>query len=449
MKHTQGKIIIVTAILVVLACFFAVYLRLYTGKELWYEMFAAVLGVIITAVITMILLRGQSDTDIQREREAKIFEEKLRIYQEYLRTLCEVVEDGSLSEEDKNRLEFQTSYVAMHCRPEHIAKVSQGVKELIAYTCPDKKKLEIGKLNRSNSPDPVLDSLFDIVEAFRQDLYGSDFSFEEKSRTATLVSFSEAYRNAKSPGGEWQEETPVSEDHALWEEALSRWKAAGWQLENTDDGFWMTNGNGNPGAISLGFYEEHYYIQAEYPGDSDFAKPLKWEYGGRRSRGTWWVYLDEPYYSLAEGKWAEAIRTDGNLQQYVIGKVTELQDVLNCHHRTRMWKDRVGEHEGWNVYIWYWKMLACQWETDASKSEGTLYMDIIENEKHQVLIQLGNRQGDDEELLRKTLKRIQYPHPAQPKEPSGYLLLETVDTTDADTVAARVKYWMEQLGKNG
>lgn len=182
MKHTQGKIIIVTAILVVLACFFAVYLRLYTGKELWYEMFAAVLGVIITAVITMILLRGQSDTDIQREREAKIFEEKLRIYQEYLRTLCEVVEDGSLSEEDKNRLEFQTSYVAMHCRPEHIAKVSQGVKELIAYTCPDKKKLEIGKLNRSNSPDPVLDSLFDIVEAFRQDLYGDDFSFEEKLR---------------------------------------------------------------------------------------------------------------------------------------------------------------------------------------------------------------------------------------------------------------------------
>lgn len=59
------------------ACFFAIYLRLFTEKELWYEMFAAVLGVVITAIITMILLRGQSDNDVERERAAKVFEEKL------------------------------------------------------------------------------------------------------------------------------------------------------------------------------------------------------------------------------------------------------------------------------------------------------------------------------------------------------------------------------------
>ncbi len=40
-------------------------------------MFAAVLGVVITAIITMILLRGQSDNDVERERAAKVFEEKL------------------------------------------------------------------------------------------------------------------------------------------------------------------------------------------------------------------------------------------------------------------------------------------------------------------------------------------------------------------------------------
>lgn len=62
---TQYKIITITAVLVVLACSFAIYLRLFTEKELWYEMFAAVLGVIITAIITMILLRGQSDNDVE------------------------------------------------------------------------------------------------------------------------------------------------------------------------------------------------------------------------------------------------------------------------------------------------------------------------------------------------------------------------------------------------
>ena len=145
MKLTQRKAILVVAILVVIACFFAVYLRLFTGKELWYEMFAAVLGVIITAVITMILLRGQSDDDVERERAAKIFGEKLRIYQDYLHTLCDVIKDHSLSDEEKIRLEFQTSYVAMHCDSKYIATVSNAVKELIEYCCPDEDSENLSK----------------------------------------------------------------------------------------------------------------------------------------------------------------------------------------------------------------------------------------------------------------------------------------------------------------
>ena len=93
MNFTQKKIVIITTILIVIACFFAVYLRLFTGKELWYEMFAAILGVIISAVITMVLLKGQTETDVEREKTAKVFEEKLKIYQEYPHALCDVIKD--------------------------------------------------------------------------------------------------------------------------------------------------------------------------------------------------------------------------------------------------------------------------------------------------------------------------------------------------------------------
>ena len=79
-KSGQNKIIIVAGALVVLACFFAVYLRLFTNKELWYESFAAILGVIITAIITLLLLKGQSSNDMEKERSSKIFEEKLRYF---------------------------------------------------------------------------------------------------------------------------------------------------------------------------------------------------------------------------------------------------------------------------------------------------------------------------------------------------------------------------------
>ena len=87
--HKNSVIIASTIALIVIACAFAVYLRLYTGKELWYEMFAAIIGVIITAIITMMLLIGQTDSDEKREKKGKVFEEKLRIYQEYLSTLYE------------------------------------------------------------------------------------------------------------------------------------------------------------------------------------------------------------------------------------------------------------------------------------------------------------------------------------------------------------------------
>lgn len=69
MRLTQRKAILVVAILVVIACFFAVYLRLFTGKELWYEMFAAILGVIITAIITVLLLKGQTENEEKLEKK--------------------------------------------------------------------------------------------------------------------------------------------------------------------------------------------------------------------------------------------------------------------------------------------------------------------------------------------------------------------------------------------
>ncbi len=46
----------------------------------------------------------------------------------------------------------------------------------------------------------------------------------------------------------------------------------------------ITRNDGNPGMIDMGFYDNHYYIQARYEGDWNFSKCLKWDNGGRRQR---------------------------------------------------------------------------------------------------------------------------------------------------------------------
>lgn len=363
---TQYKIITITAVLVVLACSFAIYLRLFTEKELWYEMFAAVLGVIITAIITMILLRGQSDNDVERERASKIFGEKLNIYQEYLCTLCDVIKDRKLTDEEKIRLEFQTSYVAMHCDPAYIAIVSGAVRDLIKYCCPDESSEDQKRLNpnlsMSESPDPLLNSLFCIVEAFRKDLYGDDFKFDDKDKDATLKNFSDAYRNAKSDdnseGNEIaQQAEPTLQNHDVshWDDALQNWNEQGWNLEGLSDrydGFRLVNRTGNPGIINVGFWHGHYYIQASYRNDSDFSKPLKWEKGGRRNYGQWWQYLAEPYYDIPERQFVETFKSNKNLQQYITDYTNLLIDIESRHHRTVTWKDKVKRYENWKIFIW-------------------------------------------------------------------------------------------------
>lgn len=129
-KFANHKNIVITSVIIALiaiACAFAVYLKLYTGEELWYEMFAAIIGVIITAVITMMLLVGQTDNEEKREKKGKVFEEKLRIYQEYLTTLYKVIKDGKNSNSEKLKLAFKTSSVAMHCEHDRVEKISESV----------------------------------------------------------------------------------------------------------------------------------------------------------------------------------------------------------------------------------------------------------------------------------------------------------------------------------
>lgn len=476
MKFSQNRIVIMTIILIALACFFAVYLRLFTQKELWGEMFAAILGVVITAIITMFLLRGQTVNEVESERTAKIFEEKLRIYQEYLHFLCDAIKDSNLSEEEKISLKFQTSYVAMHCNPKYIETVSSAIKGLIDSCCSEDKNLN--HKTESNSPDSLLDSLFCIVEAFRKDLYGDDFQFNNEHKKNTLENFSEAYRNANSDDcnkGQEQQRITVDlnvlsnsltnmgvgsvlenksdersfeqhveiEDTKKWDDALLKWKEEGWHIEGMSeqyDGFKIAKDDGNPGFIDVGFWEGHYFIEAVYDRDADFSKPLKWEKGGRRSNGQWWQYLVEPYFNIAEGKFVETFKSDKKLQQYIIDNVEQLKDIISRYHRTATWKNGVGNYDNWKIFIWYWDLLCCELSLT---EEGTPFMDIIEKESSgNVLIKLNNRKWN-KELLQKTLKRIG----CYDKEinADGYVILEEVSPTDANIVSERVKYWMKKI----
>ena len=334
-KITQNKALISISILVVFVCFFAVYLRLFTGKELWYEMFAAVLGVIITAVITMILLRGQTNNDVERERDAKVFEEKLRIYQEFLQQLQEVIKDGTLTEEEKILLQFQVSYVAMHCEQECIEKVSTSIKQILACKCGNVKA------ENTDSSNELLDYLFNIIEAFRKDLYGKEQHFEDKTRNNAINNLKLAFETEEVQGD--------------WKNIKTHWENAGWVIEgmNAQNPTLLLKQKDSTGSITITTKPQGLCFQACYPNEYDFSQPLKWQMSGYSNNGAWWKYLDKKYRDIPVSQFAEKFNDDKDkeFQQYVIGNISKLKDALDDFKHTMNLKTLVGKHEGCKIFI--------------------------------------------------------------------------------------------------
>ena len=342
--HKNAVIIASTIALIVIACTFAVYLRLYTGKELWYEMFAAIIGVIITAIITMMLLIGQTDSDEKREKKGKVFEEKLRIYQEYLSTLYDVIKDGKNTNEEKLKLAFKTSSVAMHCAPERVEKISESVKEIFKRTI----KEDGNALEKLSEEDlkVVLKNLFDIMEAFKADLYENYKRHETLKWNKTLLNFLDAFKLEQNDGDAPQQMPVDTKDNIKtndaktadedWEEKKKDWTLRGWTVNDylaSKNGFMLTltgsdAGNNQPAFVDVGWYDGHYYIQASYERDPNFAKALKWEYGGRRSHGTWWKYFDDEFYNIPEGQLYTYFCDNKKLREYLYEKIVNLMDIV-------------------------------------------------------------------------------------------------------------------------
>lgn len=152
--------------LILCVCFFALFVIIaavsgaWPGKDISAQFFSAMAGALVAAIITLFLLKGQTAVEADRQKDSKVFEEKLKIYQEFLHKLCEVVKDNRITEEEKYELQFQVSYIAMHTTPSSIRIISDNVKSIIRNI-----KMQEDKANNMLYP------LFQIADVLRYELY--------------------------------------------------------------------------------------------------------------------------------------------------------------------------------------------------------------------------------------------------------------------------------------
>ncbi len=126
----------------------------------------ACLGAVVTALITNSLLDKQTQREAEGERAAKVFEEKLKVYDVFLKTLQRVTADGKLvnggPQDEVQALVFQFAGLMMHTRPESVVRISVLIVELFEAVghAP-------GTMN-----EKLQGTLIDIVSIFRRELFG-------------------------------------------------------------------------------------------------------------------------------------------------------------------------------------------------------------------------------------------------------------------------------------
>lgn len=199
--NSNGKTSLAYGLALIFILFLAIilsasFMGVFNGYEPYQQLTAAMLSVAATGVITAMLLyfqrkqqeqlnqeqrvfeEEQKDKDKERLLDTKIFEEKLCIYKEFLKKLCDVVKDKKITDEEEIELQFQISYISMHTESDIIKTVSEQVSEIVV-------NLKQAKPDANN----MLSQLFLIADSFYKELYHKDYKYDLKDRADTKDNF--------------------------------------------------------------------------------------------------------------------------------------------------------------------------------------------------------------------------------------------------------------------
>ena len=103
LKGINAKVLIITLFLIFLAT--AIVFKLFALEIFPSQFYGALIGVVITALITMLLLEGQSASEKERRKDVKIFEQRIRVYSKFTDKMWTMLDDNVISNEKLKELQ--------------------------------------------------------------------------------------------------------------------------------------------------------------------------------------------------------------------------------------------------------------------------------------------------------------------------------------------------------
>lgn len=166
------------------------------------QFFGTLLGVVITAIITVLLLQGQTKSEETRERHIMVFEKKQEIYFEFLNKLNTILQKDSLAlhlTKDKVRqnevhnlhdLLFEFGYLQMHTSAETFDKILDYVGNLMQESKMVKSIDENAIEDLERYYSVLTTDFFAIVSLLQYELYKESSSNMSKEKIDRIIKLS-------------------------------------------------------------------------------------------------------------------------------------------------------------------------------------------------------------------------------------------------------------------
>lgn len=194
-----ARLLIYLAIAIFIIGIFAILPKIFSAQDMLFQTIAVVLSVVFTAVVTNQLLTGQSNNEESRERNIKVYENKISVYAEFVSRMWSIMNDDKVDPE------------------EIIALRSEIFNKLIFYLDDSQIKAlseELERLEFDSSLDDYVAVFENITKVLRSSIMETEQD-QSKTEIKTLWNrFNHLLKNDNEPESETQapeKEKPVLE----------------------------------------------------------------------------------------------------------------------------------------------------------------------------------------------------------------------------------------------
>lgn len=122
---------VMLVILILLFIGLLLFHRIFTGFDLAFQLMAACLGALLTMFITRMLLRNQSESEEKKEKNVKIYENKIDVYSNFISTMWETLEDEDITNDELRKLRSEVfNKLIFYIKPYRIEAIEECINKM-------------------------------------------------------------------------------------------------------------------------------------------------------------------------------------------------------------------------------------------------------------------------------------------------------------------------------